>query len=465
MLNKVIGNDEYKISLSSKVVKVATGEECTPHGNSKKIEVDIYGKRQSVDLKWLGLVSHFEVDLPPGLRKYLTRISFVSVNFLRFYPCGSIMTFSWPIEVTTGYRMVPGYTHLAANAYGNIHEITRDGTLGKELKPTVSKGYLVVNGYNPEFKKRKSLLVHRLVALAWCRNNDFANKFIVNHKDGNKLNPNYRNLEWCSFTENAVHAISVDLREDNINCRVRDVKTGEITNYHSIGSMFDAIGAKRVTVNELEKAKKGHLLKKRYEVRLDGDDTPWFYEENKIQKRAGRYIITITNPQGEVKKFYDVRDVVREYKLWNMSWSVEMIQREIPKRLPGSTVDIEDTMTLSEIEAYQVDTGKITTYESMRDASRKIGIQFSSIRTCVRTSETKVIQGYAFRSKSDKPWNTNFTIPVEPKCILATNEETKETIKFKSMREAAKYLKVDRSVIKHRLENDKKFGNWNFNYI
>ena len=89
------------------------------------------------------------------------------------------------------------------------YEVTSDGEVfscvGKR-KPLVGKvtnsGYrmvlLTVNG------KRLYVNVHRLIAQSFV-DNPF-NHPIVNHNDGNKLNNNSRNLEWCTYKYNLEHA-------------------------------------------------------------------------------------------------------------------------------------------------------------------------------------------------------------------------------------------------------------------
>jgi len=71
----------------------------------------------------------------------------------------------------------------------------------KILKPDLnSAGYqrvtMSANG------KIKRMTVHRIVALTYLGDSDL----VVNHKDGNKLNNHYSNLEWVSQSENRKHA-------------------------------------------------------------------------------------------------------------------------------------------------------------------------------------------------------------------------------------------------------------------
>lgn len=90
---------------------------------------------------------------------------------------------------------------------------------GHQLNIRVKKGYCFV-GISVSHKIKKWVSLHRLVAIAFIP--VIEGKDFVNHKDGNKLNNHYSNLEWNTRLENNRHAIRMGLSNPTMN-RVRPV--------------------------------------------------------------------------------------------------------------------------------------------------------------------------------------------------------------------------------------------------
>lgn len=83
---------------------------------------------------------------------------------------------------------------------------------GKQLKYSFDdRGYPQLVFYVN--RKRISRRVHRLVAQTFLYN--FGSLPQVNHKDGNKLNMHYSNLEWCTCKQNVLHAWENGLNKPN----------------------------------------------------------------------------------------------------------------------------------------------------------------------------------------------------------------------------------------------------------
>lgn len=61
--------------------------------------------------------------------------------------------------------------------------------------------------------KSRYALVHRLVAKVFIKNDDPVGKPVVNHKDGNKTNNCYKNLEWCDVQHNTIHSYRLGLQK------------------------------------------------------------------------------------------------------------------------------------------------------------------------------------------------------------------------------------------------------------
>ena len=60
----------------------------------------------------------------------------------------------------------------------------------------------------------KTYSIHRLVAMTYLSNNKCFKT--VNHINGNKIDNNVKNLEWCSFSDNTKHAHRAGLITVNV---------------------------------------------------------------------------------------------------------------------------------------------------------------------------------------------------------------------------------------------------------
>ena len=94
--------------------------------------------------------------------------------------------------------------------YDFPYMVNQDGDVYSPKLKRLLKQKIVHSGYAVVrlAKNGKSYCtgVHRLVAIAFIHNS-VPEKNIINHKDGNKLNNNVSNLEWCTNKYNSQHFI------------------------------------------------------------------------------------------------------------------------------------------------------------------------------------------------------------------------------------------------------------------
>jgi len=124
------------------------------------------------------------------------------------------------------WKPVVGYEGLyEVSSMGRVKSLGRVDRFNKKwncriMKPTyVGKHYQMVRLCKKG--KTKNQKVHRLVAEAFIPNPD--KKPQVNHIDGNKDNNCADNLEWCTNSENQLHA-----RENGLNSMAKNNATYSI---------------------------------------------------------------------------------------------------------------------------------------------------------------------------------------------------------------------------------------------
>lgn len=102
--------------------------------------------------------------------------------------------------------------------FAKRYKVTEQGEIisfktGKPMSPVmIHNGYLRVL-IKCDDGRKKSFLVHRLVAMTYLPNPD--NKKEVNHKNGIKADNRPCNLEWVSRNENMRHAFSAGLNSNS----------------------------------------------------------------------------------------------------------------------------------------------------------------------------------------------------------------------------------------------------------
>lgn len=150
------------------------------------------------------------------------------------------------------------------------YEINRYGKVRNKTNGNLMHGTLNNSGYETvSIGHNKHKFTHRLVAEAFVNNPDPEHFKDVNHKDGNKRNNNYKNLEWTSRSENVKHAYRLGLNRPsgggNGKNRVCCEETGRC--YISQQACVDDIGGSIAALSHyLVHGRKNGLYRKQYHV-------------------------------------------------------------------------------------------------------------------------------------------------------------------------------------------------------
>lgn len=105
------------------------------------------------------------------------------------------------------FRIIEEFPNYMVSEFGEVLHI-KSGRFRKKQKST--NGYYHLNFNIPGKNKIITKKLHRLVALCFIGQPP-EGKNLINHKDGNKLNNHYSNLEWVNELENSSHAAKLGL--------------------------------------------------------------------------------------------------------------------------------------------------------------------------------------------------------------------------------------------------------------
>lgn len=130
--------------------------------------------------------------------------------------------------------VVDGFPDYAVSDQGRVKRLTsrtcaKAGAILKASPRSKSRPYLTVDLCRDG--KRQSVSVHTIVAKAFLEQPTFDGA-VINHKNGNKADPTYTNLEWTTQSGNVLHAYRIGLAsatgEDNGQAKLTEAQVLEI---------------------------------------------------------------------------------------------------------------------------------------------------------------------------------------------------------------------------------------------
>lgn len=98
------------------------------------------------------------------------------------------------------------------------------------------KGWVQKTGYRAVTLDGKKYNLHRLVAQTFIPNPN--NYPIINHIDGNKLNNNIDNLEWCTYSHNFKEAVRLGLIKPKYASSENKIRAKKIGQYDLNGNFI-----------------------------------------------------------------------------------------------------------------------------------------------------------------------------------------------------------------------------------
>lgn len=301
-----------------------------------------------------------------------------------------------PLRTTS--VVIPGFSSYVIDEYGNVKSYRRKQNI--PLKCGIDDtGYRRVKLIDDRGNV-SSVRIHQLVARTFVPNPE--DKKTVNHKDGDKLNNHFSNLEWCDQVDNVHHAYDFELRKNNVtfNVKVHSVLTGDTLHFRFLSDVCKEFD---ITQNKLMALARNfpHLILKR------GDDG-FIFEASIVEK-------------GETFK-------------------------------PSYEVRIFDAVTKEE-----------TIVNSLRKASIKTGLGESTVRGLMASG--KMSKGFMFKKGGDRS-DFPFICPKEaararkefkagrdasPKKVTVTILDSGEKLTFPSLRQMAIHFQMRDDVPKSRL--------------
>lgn len=399
-LKRLIPNKEYIIDVDSEELTIyrLDRQPIDLKVKDDEILIELYGIAKWVKKEWLRRLADANCWLPNKYQYLIFDLKIELLEYNKFvFKEKYVVTIDNPIytDRNNHYRLLVQYPIFTISKTGKVYNIatTKFVEPHKYYDNKRTDTYIYINISATKFNITAGRMVlHRLVALAWIKNDDFKNKVIINHKDKNKHNCNADNLEWCTFRHNTMHG-SYDKDDNNRMIVIRNIDTGKVLNFPSLTLAAEYMGRSRInTVHS--PLKHGYVwegTKGNFEMKYTDDPTEWKYlDKNKELDRKHSLIeIDIVYKDGTVKTYYKLLKVIKDYLGLDGRLSSEVTK----ERILAKHTDVEDVVITRIIPVYgNVRATNILTNETFEEKTHlelaiKLGLGKSTVTKYAKLEE------------------------------------------------------------------------------
>lgn len=351
-------------------------------------------------------------------------------------------------------REIAEYPTYAVSKCGILYDLA-NGFHPKEVRPKVNE-YLKVTVKNFEGKLYTAVL-HRLVALAWVPNVDWSKYQLVNHLDGNKLNPHADNLEWTDYSGNAHHAYATGLRSECLALRAKNIHTGIVTEAYGLNELARSCGIPAAEISTYLQTEMSYPLSSTWELRVADDDREWeFKSDGRLDNRSiNEYIFTV----GDKTYIFDkVRDIFSHFDLEMIpGYSFKQYLKQVEEAVG---VKVEYKSLRPRTNSCQVLFHKdksVRSYKSVNEAARKLNIPRTTLKRLFKKGPELVSHGISIRLESADDWPEKFIGNHKEKTGIKATSPKGEFI-YKSIREAEKETGINQKAIARSIKTNMAYG-------
>ena len=248
----------------------------------------------------------------------------------------------------------------------------------------------------------KIYMLHRLVAQVFL--DTVENKYIVNHKDGNKVNSKLNNLEWVNHKENSFHAYENGLNKSRKPVIQFDMLMNKINEFKSLN---DASNQLNIIASNIGNCCQGRtktssgfrfMFKEDYNPEID-------YSLNFKKHINNKQIIQFDLSFNKLEEYTSVSSAAKKLninrrgiddccngKQKTANGFIFMLKTNFE---PNNKYIIQKKTTAKKIVQFDQQMNKLNVFSSITEAAKQLNINNSNISCCCK-GKRKTTGGYKF---------------------------------------------------------------------